>query len=280
MLSTVATTSQPIPLTVAGLAGSGFRTAGSSSGSADTFERSAFSDMFEQLGLAPSSRLDTTRDRIDFTFSFTSSTKETLSASGFVAQREQHASLTLNYTFQRVVVVDGRRELKSFTASIAFEADTSNSLSVKPFKKKEDILHFLSRLMDDVISLLRDDSVVLTGISLDQEDVAELMNLDKGKVKKLFDGLIAAIMTMAFLKRMKRGNEAGPNVVLAGQRGVTEGIQEDKESRREFSLSVTISEETAKENHSDPRTASHADRNDGIVISSPDSVQTSPSSGA
>ncbi len=278
MLSTVTTAPHTLPLTVAGLAGSGRRATDSSSSSGDTFERSAFSNMFDQLGLASSSRLDTTRERIDFNFSFTSSTREALSASGYVAQREQHASLTLDYTFQRAVVVDGRREVKTFKASIAFEADTSNSLSVKPFKKKEDILHFLSRLMEDVISLLQDESVVLTGISLDQEDLAELMNLDNGKVKKLFDGMIAAIMTMALLKRMKRGSEAGPNVILAERRGVTQGIQAEAVSGGEVSLSVTISEATAQACTSGPRTASHADRNDGTVTSSRDSAQTSQSS--
>lgn len=203
--------------------------------------------MFNQLGLDSGSRLEATHDRIDFTFSFTSSTKEALSASGYVSQREQHAGLTLNYTFQRAVVVDGKRELRSFNASIAFEADTSQSLSVKPFKNKEDILHFLSRLMDDVVTLLQDDTQVLTGISLDQEDMAELMNLDKGKMKKLFDGMIAAIMTMAFLKRMKRGADAGPNVILTEERKAVQGIEVEKESAKKFSFSISITELEAKQ---------------------------------
>ncbi len=107
-----------------------------SSDSGDTFEKSAFSSLFEQLGLNSSSRLEATRERVDFNFSFTSSAKESLTASGFIAQREQHASLTLTYMFQRAVVVDGKRELKTFQASLLLEADTSQSLSVKPFKEK------------------------------------------------------------------------------------------------------------------------------------------------
>lgn len=198
--------------------------------------------MFEQLGLNSSSRLEATRERVDFNFSFTSSAKESLSASGYVERREQHASLTLNYTFERAVVVDGKRELRTFQASLLFEADTSQSLSVKPFKEKEDIMHFLNRIVNDIFDLLQDDSQVLTGITLDQKDLAEVMNLDHGKAKRMFDGLMSAIMTMAMLKRMKRGSDAGPNVILNEKRKETTGIQAEKASSAQFSFSLSIKE--------------------------------------
>ena len=242
MLSSVQVASQSLPPSLVDAALASRRTSDTTSESTDSFEKSAFSTMFEKLGLNSSSRLDAKNDRVDFNFSFTSSSSESLSATGYVAQNEQHASLTLNYTFQRAVVVDGKRELKLFQASLSFEADTSQSTSVKPFKEKEDITHFLNRLMNDIMNLLQDDEHVLTGISFDQGDLAVLMNLDKGKVKRLFDSLIAAIMTMAMLKRMKHGSDAGPNVVLKEKRQATEGITADQSSSGNFSFSITIKE--------------------------------------
>jgi hypothetical protein len=247
MLSSVQVSSQPLPTPAVDAALGRRQAAGTTSDSTDSFERSAFSAMFEQLGLASTSRLDASRDRVDFNFSFTSSSKESLSATGYVSRLDQHASLTLNYTYQRAVVVDGRRELKMFEASLMFEADTSQSLAVKPFKDKEDIMHFLNRLMNDVMDLMKDDSQVLTGISVNQEDLAALMSLDKGKVKRLFDGLISAIMTMAMLKRMTRGNDAGPNVILNERRQSSQGVTEEKESSAQFSFSININEVSASQ---------------------------------
>jgi hypothetical protein len=240
MLSSVQAALQPIPPPMVDVPQTSRPPSDPIAESGDSYEKSAFSTMFEQLGLNPNSRLEATHDRVDFNFSFTSSTKQTLSASGYVAQQEQHASMTLNYTFQRAVVVDGKREVKTFQASIAFDADTSQSSSVKPFKQKEDIMHFLNRLLNDVMTLMQDESQVLSGISLNQDDLAEIMNMDNEKVKSLFNSLIASIMTMAMLKRLKRGTDAGPNVFLKEQRQSTEGITAENKSSAQCTFSITI----------------------------------------
>lgn len=212
-----------------------------SADSADTFEKSAFSAMLEQLGLTSSSRLEATQDRVDFNFSFTASSSESLSASGHVAQRDQTAAISLKYTFQRAVTENGKREVRAFQADISFQAHAANALSVKPFKKKEDIMQFLNRLMNEICEVMQDDSVVLSGIIINQDDLTEIMNLDQGKVKRLFDGLLSAIMTMAMLKRIKRGNEAGPNVALSEKRRTVEGVEMEKKSSSDFSFSITVS---------------------------------------
>ncbi|MGE5314786.1 MAG: hypothetical protein ACM3Q4_08850 [Acidobacteriota bacterium] len=211
-----------------------------SADASDAFERSAFATMLEELGITSSLRRENSGNRIDFNFSFAASLAESLTASGFVAQSERTAAMSLTYRFEHAVIEHGKREVKQFESRLTFEARTEDSLSLKPFKKKEDITLFLNRLMKHIFTLMQDDSAVLAGISLDQDDLAELLGLDHGRVKRIFDGLVSAIMTMAMLKRMKCGAGAAQNVVLKGTRRAAEGIAAEKRSVCSFSCSIDI----------------------------------------
>lgn len=207
----------------------------------DYLELSPFSSSARAFGLLPTSSVISTNESLQFDLSYQSTRSERIDASGWYAKEETTLSMNLSYSMMRSVLVDGVMQQRQFQINIQLNAKQSNEAQLSPFENKEDLVHFLRRIVDDIFNVSQDDSKFLRGIVFDMKDFTELAGMEDGKVIKMISQFIQMIQYIAQMKQMnkKEGDEDPESVILHPTREVSSGIQGSV--RQESSLDIQIS---------------------------------------
>lgn len=171
--------------------------------------------------------------RMEFHLEYESHKAEYLTADGYYSSERQELSLSLNFAWEEQHIVDGRIETRSFEFNLSLKAESVKTTSVQPFQKKEDIMHFVRRLLNDLRKIHQSDDKKLAGVHLDHEDFKELSAIDNGRLLKEVMAMVQMMIMHAQLKDAMEKEEKSP-ITLYPEREKFEGVIEES---KEMSLS-------------------------------------------
>ena len=181
-------------------------------------------------------------NRLQFRLDFASRHVSQLSAEGSYEADRGELSLSVSFTFERQVTVNGRQEVRTFQAQLSLRATHVDSLTAQPFEEKEDIGLLLRRLVNDIMDTASRDNTRLAGVVFDHEDWMDLATVDRGRTLNALMALIQ--MVIAYTHQLKATKEGKPvqDVMLAPQRQETAGVRvrQDASMISEFSLEVSL----------------------------------------
>ncbi|MGE5458210.1 MAG: hypothetical protein ACM3RX_07635, partial [Methanococcaceae archaeon] len=143
---------------------------------------------------------------LDFSLSFGASSSEKLTASGYYNTSEKKFSLSMKYSFQKTIDENGTKKTKNFVANIDLKANVKKDFSAESVNNKEDIVDFVRRMVDDVLKFTNDDTKLVKGVVLGEQDIKEIASLSNGEIGKM---IIAIISTAIFASQMKSLNKNG-----------------------------------------------------------------------
>ena len=198
----------------------------------------------ENLDFARSS-VTTTSTELEFNLEFTSSSLERLSATGYYAEESQSLSLSLRYTFQREVTVEGRTQVRTFEASLDIQVSRLQVTAASPFARKEDIMALVRRLINDISQVAADDGKLLGGVVIDRQDFLDLVAVDNGRLANKLEALIQLTVMLARLKQLL-DDEATEVVILNPQREETRGWEVVEFEQRLESFQLVIRDITVE----------------------------------
>ncbi len=198
----------------------------------------------ENLDFAHSSVTATSTD-LEFNLEFTSSSLERLSATGYYAEESQSLSLSLRYTFQREVTIQGRTQVRTFEASLDIQVSRLQQTAASPFTRKEDIMALVRRLLNDIGRVTANDGELLGGVVIDRDDLLDLVAIDSGRLANKLEALIQLTVMLARLKQLL-DDETAEVVILNPQREETRGVEVVKFEERLESFQLVIRDITAE----------------------------------
>ncbi len=188
------------------------------------------------------SSVETLSGSMDFNLEFTSSSVERLSVSGYYSKETETLNLSLLFTFQKEMTVEGHTELRTFKADLQISVSQVNRKTVTPYVRKEDIMSLVRRLLRDIEETASGENKVLGGVILDYKDFRELFALDNGKLAHDLMALIELTVILARLRQRLEGDEEV--VVLTPERKETRGVSVTETGMRMESFHLEVREVT------------------------------------
>jgi len=178
----------------------------------------------------------------NFNFNFNESSDLKINTSGIFSSKRKSIELNLNFVFEREVMINGSMQKKKFEANINFTSVLEENLSVSPYNKKEDIVKFIQRVVDEVLEVAFEDDLALKGVVLDKKDLEEIEELEDGKIAKLLVTVVNLAIMVGKIKKQIKEDEKIEDVILAPKRKEEEGLEVNKSKIKIENFSVSINE--------------------------------------
>jgi hypothetical protein len=180
-------------------------------------------------------------ESMQFHLNYTTTREEQASASGVLYRKSSSLDVSFSYDFYREVMVDGAMQKKKFHLSLNISAASIEQIQASPRHEKEDIVHFLRRVVDDIFKHGRDADTKVDGVTFDPNDLMEIAGVDHGKILGYLHALLTSLSMLAQRREQHEGKNL-PSVMLSPTRGEHHGADVEKESARSFSFHLNIEE--------------------------------------
>lgn len=197
-------------------------------------------DLFNSKLNLSLSAVKLTSSRLDFDLLFSPNSSEKLKAKGYYKTDEQSVGISLNYVFQKEVIVSGEVKTQTFEAVIDLKANVSKHIPGNSREKKEDIINFVQRVVSEVMSTVESDSKILKGFSLDKEELKNILELEDEKVAKHIQSLIELAFAVG---KNKKPAKVSNSDTIAGVESYSVKFENSSANQNIFDinkLSITI----------------------------------------
>jgi hypothetical protein len=207
----------------------------------DSAELSAAGRFLAGQRLAKASLSSSSVEKVSFSLQYTATREETVSASGILSRRTATLDVNFSYEFSREVMVDGAMVRKNFRLQMTISSASVRQITASPLHMKEDIVHFLRRVVDDVFEYGRDRDSKVGGVVFRSDDLAELSSLEHGKILKYLHALLVTLQMIAARREAADGRRL-PSLLLTPQREETEGAAVESASASTLSVHLDMRE--------------------------------------
>jgi hypothetical protein len=180
-------------------------------------------------------------EKVLFSLQYAASREESVSASGFLSRRTATLDVNFSYEFTRDVMVDGSLQRRKFQFSLTISSASVEQITASPLHSKEDIVHFLRRVVDDIFEYGRDRDSKVGGVIFRSDDLAELSSLEHGKILKYLHALLMTLQMIA-ARREAADAKTLPSLVLSPQREEHDSLGVEGGSARSFSCNLELRE--------------------------------------
>ncbi len=157
-------------------------------------------------------------DQINFNLIYYGIAQAGFNVNGSIQKNEKKLELNFNYEFERNVVEDGTSVLKKYSFSLNLKASYEEEKSYSERMEKEDILKFIQKVVNEVFDSFNDERKSLRAVILNQDDVEELAQIDKGEIARMVQTLIGAVISFVKFKEMNNPSNQKTGVVLKPER--------------------------------------------------------------
>ena len=180
--------------------------------------------------------------QLEFSLAFASRHVSQLRAEGIYMTDRQEMRLSLSFTFERQLVVDGRTQRSTYQVQLDLCASNVRTMSLEAFEEKEDIGQLVRRLVDDIIETACKENTRLSGVIIDHQDLLELASRDRGRILEALITLIQTVIDYTHTFKTMREGRAIQDVILTPQRQKISGIKVHQEAIHLTDFSLTLSQ--------------------------------------
>lgn len=220
----------------------------------DSFNSSSFnvSRELNDLGInLQESRIELSGENARFSFSLMGGSEFKIDINGYSYSDFRSGVVNLSFSFSRKVIEQGKEETKLFNADLRLSFKSNISISETKKTKKEEILDFLMRVVNEVMTKVNKEEKNIWAIVFDPEDLKEIAQLGDSKFSKLLFSLIDIIRMVIEAKKLANKNSRADGEIYNPKRHKTDYIE--KTEKREISVEYSLSVREAGENKSTPK---------------------------
>lgn len=149
-----------------------------------------------------------------FSLSLYSEKKQKLDVNYFYSEITKDYEMNISYQFEKSV----NSETGKYQFNLKIKGNTTASYSQNKSFEKEDILKFIQRVVDEVMTICRDDKKLLKGIVLSGDDLAELRNLGDKKTGRLIQTLLSMLLLKIQMENMNDDKKDAKKIILKPER--------------------------------------------------------------
>jgi predicted kinase len=179
---------------------------------------------------------------ISFSLKFLHQTEKETSLSGSLSRDQSSGKLSFSYTFPAPLMINGKTVTKQLVASFDIIFDNFKEISRKKTKKKEDIMAFLHRIIQEILKKLDDKKTNITAIVLDPEDMKEINQISDKKISELISMVIQMVNFTLQARRMANKNKNAKDIIYNPKRLEYEEQEEKESSKFDYSCSLSITD--------------------------------------
>jgi hypothetical protein len=186
-----------------------------------------------------------TTSHIEYTLELFRSSSEQLSANSYYRSEDSGIHVSLAYTFARTIQTEGSTLTKQFQLTVDIEAHNTTQSSATLFNHKEDLLHFVRRVVDNIYDASQNEHKLLVGVAFDLDDLEEIAGIERGKLLELLNDFVCMVAMLARLRQINKGIDSLDPVVIHPEREKSSGIAVFQSSQQTMNVQFSFREITA-----------------------------------
>lgn len=204
---------------------------------------SSESRLFYESGLdIKNSNAEFFGESLAFNLSFNLEDSAKLTANGIYFSSKKTLNISLQYQFEQIVQKDGKTEKKKYQLEFIYNSELSKKRSAEANIKKEDITDFVRRLVDKILSTAKDKQKSVGGVSLNEEDLKDILAIEDEKVRETLISIINMAMAIARFKDKQEDDEDAKVTEVSLKRKKWLELILNKEDKNNTNISLSIEE--------------------------------------
>lgn len=160
-----------------------------------------------------------------FTIQFLRQSEQKMTLNGSISNDLTSGSVSFSCSYLQSEIIEGRKVNKEYQVNFNLSFSSNKSVSIEKTEKKEDILDFLRRITNDIFKKLSDNSVNISAVVLDSEDLKDLAQITDKKARQLINQLIEMIKYAVEAKMMANKDKDTPDEIYYAKR-ITQEVKE------------------------------------------------------